>query len=166
MGLIIIGILLIALFIYALKSDWHEGLGMFISVVSFICAVVAFVGGIFGLGFSYEYNLLHKTQLVEKNLGMIATIDGVREAANYYEEVELDWQEYDGNAYKPSVIIDDIIFIESDLIDVPVLQLYEKTEKKTFWTFAAGNDTRYVHVIKVPIGTVSLFANDMAIEFG
>lgn len=166
MGLIIIGILLIVLAIYAWNSKWNEGLIGFIIVVSVFGAIIAILCGIIGTGASYEYNLLHKTQLVEKNVGMIATIDGVREAANYYEDVELDWQEYDGNAYKPSVIIDDIIFIESDLIDVPVLQLYEKTEKKTFWTFAAGNDTRYVHVIKVPIGTVSLFANDMAIEFG
>ena len=167
MGFILIAIILIVLICCVWKWEWYEDLCILITVIFGMGALFVFILGLAGVGSSFDYTLLHESFLTEKNVGISSMIDGVREASNYYENVELDWLDYEGNAYELSdEVSQSIVFLESDMCDKPVIQLYEKKEKKTFWTFALAGDTYYIHVIKVPIGTVSLFANDMAIEFG
>lgn len=158
MILIAIGVFLFIMGCVCVRHDWIG-----ISVCIFIASVVAILMGFFSTPVGYDYNLIYETRLAEGNASSTITIDKARESANYYIETENELCEYDEKAYVPAIRMENVTFIESDSIDVSVLQFYEITGKKSWWSFAFGF-IKYEYVFRVPKGTVTLISTGNPIE--
>ena len=155
---IAIGVIMIVIGCILFHNDWI-GTAICIFVAS-LCVILA---GFFSTPVGYDYNLLYEVRLAEGQTASTVTIDKARESTNYYEKIESELCEYDEKAYAPTISMDDVIFIESESIEVPVLQFYELTGKKSIWSFAYGF-TGNKYVFKVPQGTVTLISTVDSIE--
>ena len=163
MGLLLIGIVLgIILMIAWIINSRDIGIVPVWCVVMFVVVVTIISYALFAPPLSYtEFELVNEIQLVSLNDSISSVGEGsmfyvkisAQNAYSYYYETTSEFSNEGDKVYTSGIVSGDVIVIENNSIDVPVLQVYEKHGKSSFWSLALRS-TICQYVFRVPEGSV------------
>lgn len=163
MLIIIIAILVSIFLIHCMISAHSEGMEKFLSgLAAFVFIVGLFIGLFVPVSGNTDWYPTKRTELVSLSDSTVGGSKGFIyvsvSAANVYTfryEIDSEFGTETSVEFKTATINgSNVVEVEDSAIKTPYLQVYERSGKKTIWTFALAT-TEYKYVFYVPVGSIS-----------